>query len=341
VPPVVPPIVPSLFAGLTPELLSKAISSALTTTGGLLQQNTSREAAQAAQQRIDAETAVAKQAAQFRPVGMTTRFGSSEFKYDPVTGQMVSAGYQLTPEAQAQQDRLMALSNRGLTQAEQAQAQFAPLQTGAQNLFSLGNQYLAQSPEEVANRYISQQMNLLAPSRETELANLQNRLYQQGRSGLAVSQGGNLGATTPELQALYNARAQQDAQLAAQAQQAGQQQVAFGAGLLGTGAQTMGQYYGGQQAAYAPYTTAMGQVQNLENQAQQAYTMSQALAQQQAMAGARSGELGLRGAGQSVALATGNAATTNPYSTVLSGLGDPNSLISQGITNAVKSIWSS
>jgi hypothetical protein len=140
---------------------------------------------------------------------------------------------------------------------------------------------------------------------------------------------------------LYNARAQQDAVLAAQAQQAGQQQVSFGAGLLGSGASAMGQYYGGQQAAYAPYTTAMGQVQNLENQAQQAYTMSQALAQQQAMAGARSGELGLRGAGQSVALATGNAATTNPYSTVLSGLGDPNSLISQGITNAVRSIWSS
>jgi hypothetical protein len=326
---------------LTAQQIAGLLSGTLTTAGGLLQQQTSREAAQAAQARIDAETEAAKQAAQFRPVGTTTRFGTSQFTYDPITGQMVSSGYQLTPEAKAQQDRFMALSNAGLTQAEQAQAQFAPLQQGAQNLFSLGNQYLAQSPEDVAQRYISQQMNLLAPSRELDLANLQNRLYQQGRSGLAVSQGGNLGATTPELQALYNARAQQDAQLAAQAQQAGQQQVAFGAGLLGTGAQTMGQYYGGQQAAYAPYTTAMGQVQNLENQAQQAYTMSQALAQQQAMAGARSGELGLRGAGQSVALATGNAATTNPYSTVLSGLGDPNSLISQGITNAVRSIWSS
>ena len=206
-------------------------------------------------------------------------------------------------------------------------------------MFGLGNQYLAQSPEDVANRYISQQMNLLAPSRETELANLQNRLYQQGRSGLAVSQGGNLGATTPELQALYNARAQQDAQLAAQAQQAGQQQVSFGAGLLGSGAGALGQYYAGQQAAYAPYTAAMGQVQNLESQAQQAYNMSQALAQQQAAAGANVGRLGLEGSRLSTNIATSNAATTNPYSTVLSGLGDPNSLISQGITNAVRSIW--
>jgi hypothetical protein len=130
-----------------------------------------------------------------------------------------------------------------------------------------------------------------------------------------------LGATTPELQALYNARAQQEAQLAANAQQYGQQQVQFGAGLLGTGAQTMGQYYGGQQAAYTPYTTALGQVQGLEQMAQQPFAMSTALAQQTAQAGANVGQLGLRGAEQSVALATGRAATTNPYATLLGGVG--------------------
>ena len=190
-----------------------------------------------------------------------------------------------------------------------------------------------------------------------------------------MAQGGTLGATTPELQALYNARAMQEAQLAANAQQAGQQQVQFGAGLVGTGQQLgiqgqqfganligtgqnlgiqgqqfgmdtlarqqaleqqrlgfgsgllsqgaglQGQYYAGQQAAYAPYTTALGQVQNLEALAQQPYNMSLALAQQQAQAGANVGQLGLRGAEQSVALATGKAATTNPYSTLLGGLG--------------------
>jgi hypothetical protein len=109
--------------------------------------------------------------------------------------------------------------------------------------------------------------------------------------------------------------------LAANAQQFGQQQVQFGAGLLGTGAQTMGQYYGGQQAAYAPYTTALGQVTGLEQLAQQPLTMGAALGQQAAQAGANVGQLGLRGAEQSVALATGRAATTNPYSTLLGGLG--------------------
>ena len=119
---------------------------------------------------------------------------------------------------------------------------------------------------------------------------------------------------------MYHARATQEAQLAAQAQQAGQQQVAFGAGLLGTGAQTMGQYYAGQQAAYAPYTTALGQFTNLEQLAQQPLTMAAGLAQQSAAAGANVGKLGLTGAGQSVELATGKAATTNPYSTALSGI---------------------
>ena len=309
------------LGGLTAAQLGSLLSSGLTLGGGLMQSQTSKEAAQRAQARIDAETAAAKQAAAFRPVGMTTRFGTSEFKVDPVTGQITSAGYTLSPEAKNAQDRLVKLAESGLQQAESAQAQFAPLQTGAQNLFNLGNQYIAQSPEQVAQNYLNQQMALLQPGRELELANLQNKLQQQGRGGLAVAQGGSYGATTPELQALYNARAMQEAQLAAQAQQAGQQQVTFGAGLLGQGANAMGQFYGGQQAAYAPYTTALGQVQNLEAAAQQPLTMGINLGQLASQAGANVGKLGLAGAEYSTNLATGQAATNNPYAGILSGLG--------------------
>jgi hypothetical protein len=299
--------------------LGNLLNTGLTTGAGLLQQQTSREAAIAAQKMIDAETAAAKQAAAFRPVGMTTRFGTSQFGFDPKTGQLTSAGYTLSPEAKAQQDRFITLSNAGLTQAEGAQKAFAPLETGAQSLFTLGNKYLAQTPEDVAKNYLTQQMALLQPGRELELANLQNRLQQQGRGGLAVAQGGTLGATTPELQALYNARATQEAQLAANAQQAGQQQVTFGAGLLGQGAGAMGQYYAGQQAAYAPYTTAMGQAQALEAAGQQPFTLSSQLGQAASTAGARVGTLGLEGANISQRLATGAAATTNPYATALGG----------------------
>jgi hypothetical protein len=263
-------------SGLTAAQIGALLSGGLTTGAGLLQQQTSREAAQRAQQMIDAETAAAKQAAAFRPVGMTTRFGTSQFQVNPVTGQLTSAGYTLSPEAKNAQDRLVALAEQGLQQAEGAQAQFAPLQTGAQRLFGLGNQYLAQTPQDVA------------PS--------------------------------PELQALYNARAQQEAQLAANAQQYGQQNVLFGAGLLGQGSQAMGQYYGGQQAAYAPYTTALGQVQGLEQLAQQPLQLGANLGQTAAQAGFNVGQLGLRGSGASVELATGKAATNNPYASAISGL---------------------
>jgi len=304
---------------LTPTNIGNILQQGTQTAAGLLQQQTSREAAQKAQAMIDAETAAAKQSAAFRPIGMTTRFGASQFGFDPKTGQLTSAGYTLSPAAKAAQDRFVKLAEQGIQQAEGAQKAFEPLQTGAQSLFTLGNKYLAQTPESVAENYLKSQMALLQPGRELELANLQNRLQQQGRGGLSVAQGGTLGATTPELQALFNARAQQEAQLAANAQREGQQNVLFGSGLLSQGAQTMGQYYGGQQAAYAPYTTALGQVQALETAAQQPLTMGAGLGQTAAQAGFNVGQLGLRGAGASVDLATGKAATTNPYSTLLSG----------------------
>ena len=300
--------------------LSNLFSGGLTTAGSLLQQQASKEAAQKAQAMIDAETAAAKQAAQFRLTGYTNRFGTYESKRDPITGELLSVQPKPSDLVTGLQNRFIKLSDQGLTQTEQAQQQFAPLQTGAQNLFNLGNQYIAKSPQDVAQNYLNQQMQLLQPGRELELANLQNRLTQQGRGGLSVAQGGTMGATTPELQALFNARAQQEAQLAANAQQFGQQQVQFGAGLLGTGAQTMGQYYGGQQAAYAPFTSAFGQVQNLEQLAQQPLQMGAALGQQSAQAGYNVGRLGLTGAGQSVALATGADATRNPYASAISGL---------------------
>jgi len=324
----------SLLSGL-PNL----ISGGLGTAGNLLQMQTSREAAQRAQAMIDAETKAAKDAAQFRPIGMTTRFGTSQFGFDPVTGRLSSAGYTLTPDVKAQQDRFMALSNQGLTQAEQAQSQFAPLQTGAQRLFGLGNQYLAQSPEAVAQNYLNQQMNLLQPGRELELANLQNKLQQQGRGGLSVAQGGTMGATTPELQALYNARAAQEAQLAANAQQAGQRDVLFGAGLLGQGSQAMGQYYGGQQAAYAPYTAALGQAQTLETLGQQPYNMGVNLGQIGSQAGFNVGQLGLKGAQLSAGLATSADATRNLLAQGLTAAGNPNAQFGQVIGNTLGGLF--
>ncbi len=323
---------------LVNELAKKTADTAsglLQTSGSLIQSQVSKEAAQKAAADIAKATQTAQESAQFRPVGMTTRFGTSNYTYDPVTGRMTSAGYQLSPEAKAAQDRLVGLAGRGLTQAEQAQAQFAPLQTAAQNLYSLGSQYIAKSPEEAAQDYINKQMQLLAPSRELDLANLQNRLFQQGRTGVSVAQGGTLGATTPELQALYNARALQDLQLSSQAQQAGQANTLFGSNLYDLGTAKLTNYYGGQQAAYAPYTTALGQVQALEGAAQQPLQMGANLAQQASAAGARSGALGLEGTNIASKYLTGNDATFNPYASLFTAAGNPNSMFGQSIAKYI------
>lgn len=341
--------------------------------GGLFGGSSARRAAQT---QADAQTRAAQLAAEearFRPVGVTTRFGASNFTTD-ANGRVSGAGYTLDPQLAGYQNRFLGLAGQGLTQAEQAQQQFAPLQGAAQGLFglgqqyltqpadqrlggianqylgaqpnfgvgqigqrllgqgqdqqlldiarqqfgavptdigargaeflrqgqdqqitdiarqqfnavptdigargaeflrqgqdqqlidiarqqlgpsvgaqaltSLGQQYVAQTPQEAAQQFMSQQQNLLAPSRERQFAQLQNQLFNTGRGGLAVGATGErpsgaagLGAASPELEAYYNAIAQQDAGLAAQAQQAGQQQSAFGAGLLSQG-QALGQ----------------------------------------------------------------------------------------------------
>ena len=321
----------SVLVNEVTKKLGDTASGLFQTTGSLLQSQESKNAAIKAAQDITKATQTGVEASQFRPVGVTNTFGTFESTIDPITKQLLSVKSKPSDLVQGLQNRFVKLANQGLTQAEQAQQQFAPLQTGAQNLFGLGNQYISQSPQDVAQNYINQQMALLQPSREVELANLQNRLQQQGRGGLSVAQGGTMGATTPELQALYNARAQQEAVLAANAQQAGQQNVLFGAGLLGQGSQAMGQYYGGQQAAYAPYTTAFGQVQNLESLAQQPLQMGASLGQQSATAGARSGMLGLEGQRYASAFNTGANATYNPYAGLLTAAGNPSSMFGQSV----------
>jgi len=251
------------------------IAAGASLVGGLLQ---SRSAKKAAQIQADAQTKAAQLAAEearFRPVGVTTRFGQSQFQTGP-DGRVSGASYTLDPTLRAYQDRFMGLAGGGLSQAEQAQQQFAPLQGAAQGLFGLGQQYLAQSPQEAAQQYMAQQQELLAPSRERQYGQLQNQLFQTGRSGLSVgatsarpSGAAGLGASTPETEAYYNALAQQDAALAAQAMQAGQQQTAFGAGLFGTGGNLLTQGYGGQAAALGPYEAYLQQMKQLESLGQQ------------------------------------------------------------------------
>ena len=214
----------------------------------------------------DTATAAAKAAAdamKFKPVGVTTRFGTTDYTYD-AEGNLKTAGYTLTPELKAIQDKLMSGATLSLDEAKKVADLYDPLKKASSSLFDLGTSYLAKTPEQVAADYMAKQQDLLAPSRERQMSQLQNTLFQQGRGGLSVgatsarpSGARGLGATTPEMEAYYNALAQQDAALAAGAQQAGQQSVLFGKGLLGAGGEFLGKYTAGQTSAYDPFKTLL------------------------------------------------------------------------------------
>jgi hypothetical protein len=288
--------------------------------GGLLGGSSAKKAAQAQAAAQTEAARIAAEESRFRPVGITTRFGQSQFQTDP-QGRVSGASYTLDPQLAAMQDRFLGLAGGGLTQAEAAQQQFAPLGQAAQGLFGLGQQYLAQSPQEAAQQYMAGQQNLLAPSRERQFAQLQNQLFQTGRGGLAVGATGErpsgaagLGAANPELEAYYNALAQQDAGLAAQAMQAGQQQTAFGAGLFGTGGNLLTQGYGGQAAALGPYQAYLQGATGLEALGQDPLNMGSALGGRNVNT---TGANALYGGGMAAAGSQARADAYNPFATAL------------------------
>jgi hypothetical protein len=256
------------LTGLSKDTLAKlgvaAVQTLISSAGA---NKIADKATDAARIQADAQieaARIAAEAAKFRPVGVTTRFGTSNFGYD-AAGNVTSAGYTASDEIKNYQDRLKKLADQGLLDAESARAAYAPLTGAAKSLFSLGESYLAKSPEAVAADYISKQQALISPSRQTQLAELQNKLFQQGRGGAAVSQGGNLMATSPEYAAYYNAIAQQDLALAARADQEARDRISFGSGLFDTGANLSNRYYTGVTGALAPFAATMDTSAELEN----------------------------------------------------------------------------
>jgi hypothetical protein len=203
-------------------------------------------------------------------VGVTTGFGSSNFGFDS-EGRLTSAGYTLSPELQAIRNRLMAeAGGTGLDMARRG------VEAGT-GLFDLGQRYLATSPEQAAQRWLESQQSLLAPGRERALSGVRQNLFNTGRGGLAVGATGmrpdggqGLRAANPEMEAYYNALAQQDAQLAAQAMEQGQNQVRFGTGLLSSG-------LGLQSTGYDPFKTQLGLAGTIENLGQGAFDLGTGL----------------------------------------------------------------
>jgi hypothetical protein len=301
------------ITGLKAETLGQlGVAGVQTLLSGYGAKKTAEAATEAAQIQSNAQIEAAKiaaDAAKFRPVGVTTRFGASKFGFDD-KGNLTSAGYTPSAEISGYQDRLRTLAGQGLTDVEGARAAYQPLTGAAQNLFSLGGQYLAKSPEQAAADYISKQQALINPSRETQLADIRNKQFQQGRTGAAVAQGGSLMPTSPELAAYYNAMAQQDLTLAAQADQEARSRISFGSGLFDTGANLQGRFYSGQTAAYQPFATAMDTTAGLERLAAEPLALGTSIGAKTTASTAEAGRLLSSG----ITSAAATMAPANAYS---------------------------
>jgi hypothetical protein len=292
--------------------VSAIAGPALSLGGGLISGGKAASAAKGQAEALRAAADRASAMAQFRPMGMTTAFGSSQFA-DDGTG-----SYTLSPELKAIQDRLFGAA--GQYDPTQIGAMAQPLTGGAQSLFNLGQQYLATSPEQAAQQYMSQQQALLAPSREAGLSRVQTANFGRGTGGLGVQTGTGSAPANPLAQAYFNQIGQQDLQLAAQADEAGMARARFGAGLFGTGGELLGQVPRLTTAGYAPLETQLGLLGTTERLGQQPFMLSQDLANQYAQAGARAGQLYLQPQ-QQAAQAYSQYQGYSPLGSALSGAG--------------------
>lgn len=294
--------------------ITSAVGGLVGTVGGVIGGSKAADAAKGQAEALRAAADKASAMAQFTPYGTTTAFGTSSFEDG-------KGSYTLSPQLKAIQDQLFAQAG-SYDAGALGQAAQQPLMGGSQSLFNLGQQYLAQSPEQAAADYMKQQSGLLSAGREQQLATIRNQLAQSGRGGLSVggTESGNIQASNPELQAYYNALAQQDLQLGANATQAGMDRTRFGAGLLGTGGDLLKQLSSVQTAGYAPLQTQLGLLGTTEAMGQQPYNQSIDLANQYAQAGARAGQLYLQPQ-QAAANAYSQYQSYSPMGTALSGAG--------------------
>jgi hypothetical protein len=298
--------------GLPEFFIGPLIGAATGLIGGLFSGD---KASQAAKQQAESLRAAGERAsamAQFKPMGMTTAFGTSAFS---PSGQ---GSYTLSPQLQGVQQNLF--GQLGAYDPTQVGMAAQPLMGGASSLFNLGQQYLATSPQEAAQQYTAQQQALLAPSREAAFGRLRTANFGRGTGGLGVQTGTGSAPANPLAQALFNTQGQQDLEIAARADQAAMDRARFGAGLLGTGGEILGQVPRLTTAGYGPLEAQLGLLGTTERLGQQPFMLSQDLASQYARAGASAGQLYMQPQA-AAAQAYGQYQGYSPIGSALSGLG--------------------
>jgi len=299
------------------SVVSAIAGPVLSIGGGLISGSKGADAAKTQAESLRAAGLRASNMAQFRPIGLRTGFGSSNFRVNDL-GQVEEAGYTLNPELQALQSRFLT----GATGYDPTRLQqlTEPVYGGASSLFSLGGSYLGANPQEVAAKYISDRQSLLQPSRATEFGRLQARNFATGRGGLGVMTGTGSAPANPALQAYYNSIFQQDRQLAAEAETEAMNRIRFGGELYGAGGKLASGIPTLFSGSFLPIETQLNLAKSTESLGQNPYQMSIDLANAQAGAGARAGQLYLDPQKEAAAQYA-KYQGYSPLGTAMSGLG--------------------
>ena len=287
------------------------------TVGGLISGGKAADAARGQAEALRAAGLRSSQMAQFRPIGLTTGFGSSRFRTNEL-GQVEEAGYDLNPELQNLRNRFVG----GATGYDPTRVQnlAEPIYGGASSLFKLGGDYLGANPQEVAAKYISDRQGLLQPSRAAEFGRINARNYATGRGGLGVNTGTGGAPSNPALQAYYNSIFQQDRALAAEADTEAMNRIRFGGELYGAGGKLASGIPSLFSSSFLPIETQLGLARTVEGLGERPFAMSQELARLQAGAGASAGNLYLQPQG-AAANAYSQYQSYSPLGSAFSGLG--------------------
>ena len=297
-------------------------------------------------------TKAAQERGQFRPVTVTSSFGTPQYTYDDkgrLTGVSATPASWLA-DLQARQQALapqyMGLTESALAASPQYATGAQQAVTGAERMYGLAGQALPTSYDvtQATQDYYNRMQKLVAPQREQQLATTRQGLFNTGRTGLATgaTQAGGMLATNPEMAAYYNAVAQQDLQLANQAEQRARENLLsdittagklYGGGAAGytTAGDLQTQLYRNVAASQAPFATGMQAITGLESATYA--PVEQGFKYGSTVGGAEqwAGELGLRGAQSAANIATSMApaiaqaqyqqSSYSPWGSLLQGLG--------------------
>lgn len=217
-----------------------------------------------AEQRKNITDAAANAAArgQFKPVTVTSMFGTPKYTYDE-SGRLTGVESTAAPwlrDLQLRQagmlPQYMNLTESALNAAPQYATGAQQAVTGGERMYNLAGQALPTSYDVTGEtqRLFGKYQELLAPERERQLATTRQSLFNRGRQGLAIgaTQAGGELATNPEMAAYYNAVAAKDKELALAAEERARTN-------LQSDITTAGKLYGGGAAGY----TTAGDLQNL------------------------------------------------------------------------------